>query len=84
MLNITEQSMSTALGRGEASSFRIQKIGEEDSISVLNIQNESISGSYENVQECYVDSMKTIKKRAWQAIIIDELHILKNAIVSAD
>ena len=84
MLNITEQSMSTALGRGEASSLRIQKIREKDSISLLNIQNESISGSYENVQECYVDSMKTIKKRAWQAIIIDELHILKNAIVSAD
>lgn len=76
--------MSTALGRGEASSFRILKVGEEDSISLLNIQNESISGSYENVHECCVDSMKTIKKRAWQAIIIDELHILKNAIVSAD
>ena len=76
--------MSTALGREEASSFRILKVGEEDSISLLNIQNESISGSYENVQECCVDSMKTIKKRAWQAIIIDELHILKNAIVSAD
>jgi hypothetical protein len=76
--------MSTALGRGEASSFRILKVGEEDSISLLNIQNESISGSYENVQECYVETMKTIKKRAWQAIIIDELHILKNAIVSAD
>ena len=76
--------MSTALGRGEASSFRILKVGEEDSISLLNIQNESISGSYENVQEFYVETMKTIKKRAWQAIIIDELHILKNAIVSAD
>jgi hypothetical protein len=76
--------MSTALGREEASSFRILKVGEEDSISLLNIQNESISGSYENVHECYVDSMKAIKKRAWQAIIIDELHILKNAIVSAD
>ena len=76
--------MSTALGRGEASSFRILKVGEEDSISLLNIQNESISGSYENVQECYVETMKTIKKRAWQAIIIDKLHILKNSIVSAD
>ena len=76
--------MSTALGREEASSFRILKVGEEDSISLLNIQNESISGSYESVHECCVDSMKTIKNRAWQAIIIDELHILKNAIVSAD
>jgi hypothetical protein len=81
VLNVTEHSISTAFGSGEASCSRIQKSGVEDSlqnnsISLLKIQEESISRSLENIQECYVDSMKIIKKRAWRSIIIDDLQTL--------
>lgn len=81
VVNVTEHSISTAFGSGEAGSSRIQKSGEEDSmqnnsISLLKIQEESISRSLENIHECYVDSMKIIKKRAWRSILIDELQSL--------
>jgi hypothetical protein len=81
VLNVTEQSISTAFGSGEASCSQIQKSGEEESlqnksISLLKIQEDSISRSLENLQECYVDSIKTIKKKAWRSIIMDDLQTL--------
>jgi len=81
VLNVTEHSISTAFGSGEASCSQIQKSGEEEglqinSISLLKIQEDSISRSLENLQECYVASMKTIKKKAWRSIIMDDLQTL--------